>query len=50
MLDIKETTDPQALQGAFEAFYFWGGVRGVCQVLAFFAMLRALGALVSKKA
>jgi hypothetical protein len=50
MLDIKETTDPQALHGAFEAFFFWGGVRGVCQVLAFFAMLRALGALVSKKA
>jgi hypothetical protein len=50
MLSIKDSTDPQALHGAFEAFYFWGGIRGVCQVLAFFALLRAVGALVSKKA
>lgn len=49
MLGIKETTDPQALRGAFEGFYFWGGIRGVCQVLAFFALLWALGSLAAKK-
>jgi hypothetical protein len=49
MLGIKATADPQALRAAFEGFHFWGGLRSVCQVLAFFVMLLALGALVAKK-
>jgi hypothetical protein len=42
MLGIKDVHDPQALQEAFERFYYWGHWRGVCQILAFFSMLWAM--------
>jgi hypothetical protein len=38
MLSIAHETDAAALQRAFEAFHFWGNVRGLCQVLAFTAL------------
>jgi hypothetical protein len=49
MLGIRGTSDPVALQHAFEGFVFWGNVRGVCQVLAFVAQLWALLELVRQR-
>jgi len=45
MLGIKETADLPALQLAFDGFHFWGNLRGVCQVLAFFSLVWALAAV-----
>lgn len=45
MLGIRDTSDPATLRAAFERFYFWGNLRGACQVLAFFAEVWALGVL-----
>jgi hypothetical protein len=42
MLSIRDMSDPGALRGAFEAFHYWGNMRGVCQVLAFVAQVWAL--------
>jgi hypothetical protein len=50
MLGIKEVSDEQALKAAFEGFSHWGGIRGICQVLAFMAMLWALRTLLGRRA
>ncbi len=42
MLSISGLDDPAALGQAFEGFRYWGGIRAVCQVLAFFATVLAL--------
>lgn len=46
MLGIARLGDPAALQQAFDGFRFWGDIRGVCQVLAFFATVWALAVAV----
>jgi hypothetical protein len=45
MLSIEHMSDPGALQHAFEEFWYWGNLRGTCQVLAFIAQTAALGML-----
>jgi hypothetical protein len=46
MLSVPQLAeDPAALQRAFEGFAFWGGIRGVLQVLAFVANLWSLVAV-----
>lgn len=45
MLDIEHMSDPAALQHAFEEFWYWGNLRGACQLLAFIAQTAALGML-----
>src|SRR4051812_33040556 len=45
MLSVGHLSDPAALRQAFEGFRFWGDIRGVAQVLAFFAAVWALAAL-----
>jgi hypothetical protein len=42
MLGIRGLNDPAALQAAFAAFWYWGNLRAVCQVLSFIALLAAL--------
>jgi hypothetical protein len=43
MLGVAALGDnPQALRTAFEGFFFWSAIRGVCQILAFLANLMAL--------
>jgi len=37
--------DPQALRTAFQGFFFWSAIRGICQILAFLTNLTALSAL-----
>lgn len=44
MLGIKNMpNDPALLQQAFDRFHFWGGLRAIVQVLAFFPALWAFG-------
>jgi len=44
MLGIKNMpNDPVLLQQAFDTFHFWGGLRAIVQVLAFFPALWAFG-------
>ena len=44
ILGIKSMpNDPILLQQAFDTFHFWGGLRAIVQVLAFFPALWALG-------
>ena len=45
MLGVRGVTDPAALRGAFEGFWYWGDWRALCQVLAFVAQLAALAML-----
>jgi len=46
MLSVRHLgNDPVALEQAFRGFQFWGGVRGVFQVLAYCANLWALVAI-----
>jgi len=46
MLSLRHVgNDPALVQQAFEGFEFWGGVRGVFQVLAFGASLWSLAAV-----
>lgn len=45
MIGIRNVTDPGALQQAFERFWFWSKVRGVCQVFSYVAQLWALARL-----
>jgi hypothetical protein len=45
MLSVGHLSDPALLRQAFEGFRFWGDIRGVAQVLAFFAAVWALAAL-----
>jgi len=45
MLSIRDVTDSATLQRAFEGFWYWGNIRGACQVLAFAAQLLALAFL-----
>ena len=46
MLSLRRIgDDPAALQKAFDGFEFWGGIRGVFQVLAFLANVWSLVAL-----
>jgi hypothetical protein len=45
MLSIHDVSEPAALQHAFEGFWYWGNLRAVCQVLAFFAVLVATAVL-----
>jgi hypothetical protein len=51
MLSVGHLSEPAALQQAFDGFRFWGDLRGMAQVLAFFATVWALaGARRSTKA
>ena len=34
---VRDMTEPSALQHAFDDFYFWESLRGIRQVLAFYA-------------
>jgi hypothetical protein len=43
-------SDPAGLRSALAGFVFWGDIRGVLQVLAFFANLWSLVALLQSKA
>ena len=46
MLSVRHLgNDVPALQGAFDRFELWGGVRGVCQVFAYVADLWSLATL-----
>jgi len=45
LLRTQHTSDPAALQQALNRFTFWGGVRAVCQSLAFGANLWSLVAV-----
>jgi hypothetical protein len=45
MLGIRQTTDVAALRSALEDFHFWGNMRGLCQVLAFFILVWALSTI-----
>jgi hypothetical protein len=42
MLSVGHLGDPASLQQAFDGFRLWGNIRGVAQVLAFFATVWAL--------
>ncbi len=42
LLNTRHISDPATLQQALNGFAFWGGVRAVCQSLAFFANLWSL--------
>ena len=42
MLGLRNTLNPASLQGAFAGFWFWGNVRGICQLIAFVAAVTAL--------
>lgn len=43
MLHVAELgDDAEALRTAFEGFFFWSAIRGVCQLLAFLTNLIAL--------
>lgn len=45
MLSIERVSDRAALQHALDGFYFWGDIRGIFQVLAFFATVWVLAGL-----
>ena len=45
MLSVGHLSDPASLQQAFDGFRFWGDIRSVAQVLAFFATIWALAAV-----
>ncbi len=48
MLGIRTMpNDPVLLQQAFDKFHFWGGLRAIVQVLAFFPALWAFGRIYS---
>ena len=42
MLGIRNAAEPAALQAAMSGFWFWGDVRGACQLIAFIAAVAAL--------
>jgi len=42
MLSIERTSEPAALQHAFEEFWYWGNWRGACQLLAILAQTATL--------
>jgi hypothetical protein len=42
MLGIRRVSDPERLQKAFDAFWYWGNIRAACQISAFLALLAAL--------
>lgn len=42
MLSIRTMQDPIALRAALDGFAFWGGVRGIFQVLAYVANMWSL--------
>jgi len=42
--------DPALVQHALDGFVFWGGIRGVLQVLAFGANLWSLAAILTSRA
>ncbi len=48
MLSVGHLSDPAALQDALDGFTVWGDIRGVFQVLAFFATVGALCGLVDR--
>ena len=31
MFSVRDVTEPAALQHAFDDFYFWGSLRGICR-------------------
>lgn len=45
MLGISGVSDPSALQHAFEGFWYWGNLRGACQVLSFVIQTATLAVL-----
>jgi hypothetical protein len=45
MLSIGHLSDQAALQQALDGFYFWGDIRGIFQVLAFFVTVWTLAGL-----
>ena len=45
LIGVISMRDPAALQRAFEAFRYWGNLRGVCQLLALAAQAAALAVL-----
>jgi hypothetical protein len=49
MLGIRDATDAAALQSAFEVFWYWGNLRGACQVLAFVLQLGAIALLLPRR-
>jgi len=50
MLSVRHLDDnPVALQHALDGFTFWGGLRGVCQVLAYLANVWALAVILSQR-
>jgi hypothetical protein len=49
MRSIREATDVTALQSAFEVFWYWGNLRGACQVLAFVLQLGAIALLLPRR-
>jgi hypothetical protein len=48
MVGIRDVSEPAALQHAFEGFWYWGSLRALCQVLAFFAVLVATAVLLRR--
>jgi hypothetical protein len=45
MLGISGTSNPTTLRQAFEGFWYWGNLRGACQVLAFVIQTATLAVL-----
>lgn len=45
MLSVRHLTDPADLGRALDGFTFWGGIRGVCQVLTYLANFWSLLAI-----
>jgi hypothetical protein len=45
MLGISHICDAVALKQAFDRFWYWGNLRGACQLLAFVAQSATLAVL-----
>jgi len=42
MFSVRDMTEPSALQHAFDGFYFWGSLRGICSCADIWAFVELL--------